>query len=66
LSGQNFARIAPGEPRSLRRSRGEPRITHENTLFHADNLTLLRDRAYFPDDSGDMINVDGGQHLQRL
>jgi len=41
-------------------------MTHENTLFHADNLTLLRDRAYFPFSTGEVINVDGGQHLQRL
>lgn len=24
-------------------------MTHANTLFYGDNLTLLRDRAYFPD-----------------
>ena len=33
-------------------------MTHENTLFYGDNLTLLRDRAYFPDDSVDLIYLD--------
>jgi len=33
-------------------------MTHANTLFYGDNLTLLRDRAYFPDDSVDLIYLD--------
>ncbi len=30
----------------------------ENTLFYGDNLTLLRDRNYFPDGSVDLVYLD--------
>ena len=33
-------------------------MTHANTLFYGDNLTLLRDRDHFPDDSVDLIYLD--------
>ncbi|MCE2489527.1 MAG: restriction endonuclease [Anaerolineae bacterium] len=33
-------------------------MTHTNTLFYGDNLTLLRDRAYFPDASVDLVYLD--------
>ena len=33
-------------------------MTTPNTLFYGDNLTLLRDRAYFPDESVDLVYLD--------
>ena len=33
-------------------------MTHANTLFYGDNLTLLRDRDHFPDASVDLIYLD--------
>ena len=33
-------------------------MTHPNTLFYGDNLTLLRDPHHFPDSSVDLIYLD--------
>ena len=33
-------------------------MTHANTLFYGDNLTLLREREYFPDASVDLVYLD--------
>ena len=34
------------------------RMTHANTLFYGDNLTILRDPHHFPDASVDLIYLD--------